>query len=101
MYSGHASPEEKNENVDLPRMSLSEHVVQDYSSTALSLKAHPSSFIREKLSQLNIVPIKELALHKNGDPIKVAGLVLVRQRPGTAKGVCFMTLKMKPAGQTW
>jgi error-prone DNA polymerase len=51
------------------------------------------SLIREKLEQLHIVCTKELSSLKNGDKVKVAGLVLVKQRPGTAKGVCFITLE--------
>jgi len=84
-------PEEK--NISLPGMRLSEHVVQDYASTSLSIKAHPVSFVREKLEQLRILPTKELANLKDGDPVKVAGLVLVRQRPGTAGGICFITIE--------
>lgn len=74
-------------------MSLSEHVLQDYASLSLSLKVHPVSFIREKLSLLNVSAIQTLAQKKNGDFIKVAGLVLVRQRPETAKGVWFITIE--------
>ena len=74
-------------------MTASEQVVQDYASTSLSLKAHPLSFLREKLQQLHVLSAKELTSAKNGDFVKVAGLVLVRQRPGTAKGVCFMTIE--------
>jgi error-prone DNA polymerase len=74
-------------------MPLSEHVVRDYAATALSLKAHPVSFVRPKLQQLDIVTSKELAGITDGMPVKVAGLVLVRQRPETAKGVCFITLE--------
>jgi error-prone DNA polymerase len=93
LYKGQAAPEEKTEQVALPLMSDSEHVVQDYASTSLSVKAHPVSFIREKLTQLHITSNKDLATKKNGEFIKVAGIVLVRQRPGTAKGVCFMTIE--------
>jgi error-prone DNA polymerase len=93
MFKGQTAPEEKTENVSLPLMSDSEHVVQDYATTALSVKAHPVSFIREKLSQLHVVSNKGLATKKDGDVVKVAGIVLVRQRPGTAKGVCFMTIE--------
>ena len=93
LFKGQASPEEKGEKIALPLMTTSEHVVQDYASTSLSIKAHPVSFIREKLSQLHVLPIKELANQKDGDVIRVAGIVLVRQRPGTAKGVCFMTIE--------
>ncbi|MET0636570.1 MAG: error-prone DNA polymerase [Chitinophagaceae bacterium] len=81
------------ENISLPTMSLSEHVVHDYASMALSLKAHPVSFVREKLDQLHILSTKKINESTNGDFVKVSGLVLVRQRPGTAAGVCFMTIE--------
>jgi len=77
----------------LPKMSDAEHVVHDYAATSLSLKGHPVHFIREKLSMLHITTTAGLGKVKNGDAVKVAGLVLVRQRPGTAKGVCFMTIE--------
>lgn len=79
--------------VVLPKMTLPEHVVYDYATTSLSLKAHPVSFIREKLNQLNILPTARLADAKDGDDVKVAGLILVRQRPGTASGICFITIE--------
>jgi len=79
--------------ISLPQMSASEHVVQDYASTSLSLKAHPVSFVREKLQLLHIFSAKELETGNNGDSVKIAGLVLVRQRPGTAKGVVFITIE--------
>jgi len=93
MFTGQPSPDAKDENVTLPIMSTSEHVVHDYTATSLSLKAHPVSFIREKLDQLHILSTGALASGKDGDAIKVAGLVLVRQRPGTAGGICFMTIE--------
>jgi error-prone DNA polymerase len=93
LFKGQLPADAKNEQVELPEMSVSEHVVQDYASLSLSLKAHPVSFIREKLDQLHIVPIKQLASLKDGDLVKVSGLILVRQRPGTASGVCFMTIE--------
>jgi error-prone DNA polymerase len=74
-------------------MTESEHVVQDFAALSLSLKAHPVSFVREKLEQLHIIRTADLAKGKNAEKVKVAGLVLVRQRPGTAKGVCFMTIE--------
>ena len=80
-------------NIDLPQMKISEHVVHDYATTSLSLKAHPVSFIREKLSMLHITSTKDLEKKKDGDYVKVSGLVLVRQRPGTAGGICFMTIE--------
>jgi len=93
LFAGRISEDAKSENVKLPSMSLSEHVVRDYATTALSIKAHPVSFVREKLDQLNIFSTKGLSSAKNGEIVKTAGLVLVRQRPGTAKGVCFMTIE--------
>ena len=93
LFAGQPPADAKGENVSLPVMSTSEHVVNDYAATSLSLKAHPVSFIREKLDQLHIVSTKELAEMKDGDLVKVAGLVLVRQRPGTAAGICFMTIE--------
>ncbi|HYG19373.1 MAG TPA: error-prone DNA polymerase, partial [Ohtaekwangia sp.] len=91
LFSGHGdTPEEK---ILLPEMTLPEHVVHDYAATALSLKAHPVSFIREKLDQLKILSASALEHAKDGDRVKVAGLILVRQRPGTASGICFITIE--------
>ncbi len=93
IFKGEASPDSIGENITLPFMTEGEHVVQDYASLSLSLKAHPVSFVREKLSQLRILSTDELKNAKDGDYVKVAGLVLVRQRPGTAGGICFMTIE--------
>ncbi len=93
MYIGQSPEAGFEEEVALPDMSLSEHVVQDFETTSLSLKAHPVSFVREKLKMLNIISTEDLKDYKDGDTIKVAGLVLVRQRPGTASGICFITIE--------
>jgi error-prone DNA polymerase len=77
----------------LPPMPLGAHVVEDYRRLSLSLKAHPTSFMRARLSARGILRSDALASVKNGERVTVAGLVLVRQRPGTAKGVIFMTLE--------
>jgi error-prone DNA polymerase len=77
----------------LPAMTLTEQVVQDYRSISLSLKAHPVSFLRPKLEALSVITTQKLTTLPGGLPVKVAGLVLVRQRPETAKGVCFMTIE--------
>ena len=79
--------------VNLPSLRMSEHVVQDYATTGLSIKGHPLSFIRHKLELLHIVTAKEANGTENKKVIKTAGLILIRQRPGTAKGVCFITLE--------
>ena len=81
------------EQVSLPAMHLSEHVLQDYAATSLSLKAHPVSFVRDQLDQLRIRSTISLQDMRDGDKVKVAGLVLVRQRPGTASGICFITIE--------
>jgi error-prone DNA polymerase len=93
LFAGHSHADPSDESVSLPKMKTSEHVLFDYASTSLSLKAHPVSFVREKLSLLRILPTKELSSYRDGDLVKVAGLVLVRQRPGTAAGVCFITIE--------
>ena len=81
--------------VTLPTMPLAEHVVEDYVATGLSLKAHPVGFFRARLTELGAMRNAEhrgehLAQNLR---ITVAGLVLIRQMPGTAKGVVFMTLE--------
>ncbi len=74
-------------------MPLGAHVVEDYRRLSLSLKAHPASFMRTRLSARGILRSEALRSVKNGERVTVAGLVLVRQRPGTAAGVIFMTLE--------
>jgi error-prone DNA polymerase len=81
--------------VALPAMPLSEHVVEDYVATGLSLKEHPVRFFRDRLDALGA--LRNAALRndelRQDQTVTVAGLVLVRQRPGTSKGVVFMTLE--------
>jgi error-prone DNA polymerase len=81
--------------VALPAMPLTEHVVEDYVTTGLSLKDHPVRFFRERLSALGAMRNAALRSEdlRQDMRVTVAGLVLVRQRPGTAKGVIFMTLE--------
>ena len=81
--------------VALPAMPLTEHVVEDYVTTGLSLKEHPVRFFRERLSALGAMRNAALRSEDLRQDLRVtvAGLVLVRQRPGTAKGVIFMTLE--------
>lgn len=93
IFKGSASESTSEADPSLPEMSLSEHVLQDYSSLSLSLKAHPVGFVREQLLENNVLETRELSLWPDGTLVRVAGLVLVRQRPGTAKSVCFITLE--------
>ena len=78
----------------LPETTLGEHVVHDYSTIALSLKAHPIEFFREELAARGVITSAEHWDERlKGRFARVAGLVLVRQQPGTAKGVIFITLE--------
>jgi error-prone DNA polymerase len=79
--------------VTLPAMPLGEHVVNDYQTLRLSLKAHPCALLRERFSDECVLPCSDLRGLKNGAWVAVAGVVLVRQRPGSAKGVVFMTIE--------
>ncbi len=93
LFVGQPSASTVEEPVILPQLSPMEQVLQDYASTALSLKAHPVSFVRAQLEQEGVTPAAHLKQQKNGAPVKVCGLITVRQRPGTAKGVLFITLE--------
>ena len=87
-------PERDSEpDAKLPPMPLGAHVVEDYRRLSLSLKAHPVAFMRARLDARGVRRTEALAALKTGDRVAVAGLVLVRQRPGTAQGVIFMTLE--------
>ncbi len=79
--------------VPLPVMPVCEQVVADYQTLRLSLKAHPMSFLRSSMAQQGFQTTADLKNSRNGQKIKLAGLVLIRQKPGTAKGVCFITLE--------
>lgn len=81
------------QKVRLPQMAFSQHIFEDYSSTALSLKAHPVSLVRQQLSMFGASTAASLKDLRDGMKVKVAGLILVRQRPGTASGVLFITLE--------
>jgi error-prone DNA polymerase len=88
--------EAPDEHAPLPVLAPSNHVVLDYASTGLSLKAHPVSFVRPMLARQFVRPcvdLQDAGKTPDGDRVRVAGLVLVRQRPGTAKEVTFMTIE--------
>jgi error-prone DNA polymerase len=83
----------KEAQVQLPFMSPPKQVAEDYRTTSLSLKAHPVSFFRGDLERMRVVPCAALKTLPDRRRVSVGGLVLVRQRPGTAKGVVFLTLE--------
>jgi error-prone DNA polymerase len=74
-------------------MSLSQQVLADYQTLGMSLKAHPLSFHRKELDEIGVLNSEGLSKVRNGRMVRVAGLVLVRQRPSTAKGITFVTLE--------
>lgn len=77
----------------LPVMPRPEQVVADYQTIRLSLKGHPMEFLREMFSRERIVACKEISHENERRRVRCAGVVLVRQRPGSASGVVFMTLE--------
>jgi error-prone DNA polymerase len=77
----------------LPRMGLGEEVVEDYAALGLSLKSHPVALLREALDARRILKNRCLEATPAEQRVRVAGLVLVRQQPGTASGIIFMTLE--------
>ncbi|MGH7074672.1 MAG: OB-fold nucleic acid binding domain-containing protein [Stellaceae bacterium] len=87
-----AEPAVREEPAPLPPMPLGQHIIEDYQWTGLSLKSHPLALIRDELARRRIVTAAALRDRKEGDRLTVAGIVLVRQRPGEGK-VIFMTLE--------
>jgi len=83
----------KETQVALPFMNAPQRVAEDYRTTSLSLRGHPVDFFREDLAQQGVVPCAVLKTARDRRRLSVGGLVLVRQRPGTAQGVVFMTLE--------
>jgi error-prone DNA polymerase len=81
------------EPAKLPAMPLSEHVVNDYQTLRLSLKAHPMRFLRDHYASQKFVTADRLRAIGDGKRLSIAGLVLIRQRPGSAKGVVFVTIE--------
>jgi error-prone DNA polymerase len=74
-------------------MPLGQEVMTDYSTAGLSLKKHPVALVRTILDQHKIITAAQLNQTPHGKWVKVAGLVLIRQRPGTASGIIFETLE--------
>lgn len=78
---------------ELPDMPLAEHVISDYQTVRLSLKAHPMHFLRAHYSAQGFVTADQLKAIRDGKRLSIAGVVLIRQRPGTSKGVVFITIE--------
>ena len=90
---GKFSAEGQEAQVNLRPMTEGREVVEDYRSLQLSLRAHPLSFLRSQLDAMNIVRCVDLRSIREGRNVEVAGVILVRQRPGSAKGVLFVTIE--------
>ncbi|SCB50299.1 error-prone DNA polymerase [Rhizobium multihospitium] len=86
-------PEINEPTVELRPMTAGSEVVEDYGHVGLTLRAHPLSFLREDLHRRQIVSCAEAMATRDGRWLEAAGIVLVRQRPGSAKGVMFITLE--------
>ncbi len=78
---------------ELKPMSRLDEVYVDYNTTGVSLKGHPIQFLRLELAKLRVRTASQLSTSRHGQFVRVAGLVLLRQRPGTAKGITFVTLE--------
>ncbi len=87
-----AGIERQEEPVTLTRLTQGREVVEDYRATQLSLRAHPLAFLRPALAAERMVRCEDLA-RLDGRHVEVAGIILVRQRPGSAKGVLFITIE--------
>ena len=79
--------------VSLPTMAIGEEVTHDYATLRLSLKTHPLALLRKEMAEARVIPAEQLLRTKDGTRVTVAGIALVRQRPGTASGVIFVTLE--------
>tara|TARA_B100002049_G_scaffold192643_1_gene149705 strand:- start:129 stop:665 length:537 start_codon:yes stop_codon:yes gene_type:complete len=79
--------------VTLEPLSEGREVVEDYRTIQLSLRAHPVQFLREELRRRGVKAAADLDQVKDGRHVEVAGIILVRQKPGSAKGVLFITIE--------
>ncbi len=81
------------ETPELTSMTEGDEIVSDYRSTGLTLGRHPLALLRPRLAKMRLVPSDALMSYRNGQLARACGIVTVRQRPGTANGVMFMTLE--------
>jgi error-prone DNA polymerase len=93
LFEGVEEAEASSDQTPLPRMTLGREVRTDYATAGLSLKKHPVALVRSALSRRDVITAAELQNTPNGHWVRVAGLVLIRQRPGTASGIVFETLE--------
>jgi error-prone DNA polymerase len=94
LFESAAAREQGDENAQaLPLMPLPEQVVADYQTIRLSLKGHPMQFLRSMFAREKVIACNTVSCANDREYVRCAGVVLVRQRPGSARGVVFMTLE--------
>jgi error-prone DNA polymerase len=81
------------ESRPLRQMNIEERMVADYSGTGLTIGKHPMHYRRPQLQRVGVLSAQDLRTHKNGEFVRVAGCVIARQRPGTAKGFIFLSME--------
>jgi error-prone DNA polymerase len=98
-YAGHPlgpllnTLEEEGAASPLQQMNLEERLVADFAGTGVTVGKHPMAFQREKLRRMGIRSAADLAALRDNQPVRVAGCVIARQRPGTAKGFVFLSIE--------
>jgi error-prone DNA polymerase len=88
-----AAVERHEEPVSLVPLTAGREVVEDYRATQLTLRQHPLFFLRDRLARQRVIPCADLRHVRDGRRVEVAGIILVRQKPGSAKGVLFITIE--------
>jgi error-prone DNA polymerase len=84
---------ENNPDAPLQQMTIPERLSADYNGTGLTIGRHPMHFLRAAMNELGVTPASDLPKVPNGGLVRVAGAVIVRQRPGTAKGIMFLSME--------
>jgi error-prone DNA polymerase len=84
---------ESHPETPLERMTINERLAADYHGTSMTVGRHPMYFRRADMNELGVTPARDLATVPNGALVRVAGCVIVRQRPGTAKGIVFLSME--------
>jgi error-prone DNA polymerase len=84
---------EESPSAPLQRMTVAERLSADYTGTGLTVGRHPMYFLRAEMNELGVTPAKDLSKVPHGGLVRVAGAVIVRQRPGTAKGIMFLSME--------
>jgi error-prone DNA polymerase len=93
MFDSSQYPVASSQESPLDDMSVHERLVADYTGTGLTVGPHPLTFRRQELAMRGVVPAIELPRVRSGRRVRTAGMVITRQRPGTAKGFVFLTLE--------